>query len=61
MLFRSRGDALVWLRRLDRSLLGPRAREALATLETLATPGQPSTAVLRAATAVENLWEELRP
>jgi hypothetical protein len=58
---RARGDALVWLRRLDRSLLGPRAREALATLETLATPGQPSTAVLRAATAVENLWEELRP
>ena len=58
---RGRGDAVVWLRKLDRSLLGPRGREALATLESLTTPGQPSTAVLRAANAVEDLWEELRP
>jgi hypothetical protein len=52
---------VVGLKRLDRSLLGPRGAKALATLETLTRPGQPSTAVLRAANAVEDLWEELRP
>ena len=31
------------------------------TLETLTRSGQPSIAVLRAANAVEDLWEDLRP
>ena len=58
---RGRGDAERWLRQLDPSLLAPRGRAALASLNTLTRPGQPGTAVLEAANAVEDLWEELRP
>jgi uncharacterized protein DUF4350 len=58
---RGRGDATAWLRQIDRTLLAPRGRAALASLDRLTRPGQPSTAVLEAANAVEDLWEELRP
>jgi hypothetical protein len=58
---RARGDAAGWLRQLDGSLLSPRGREALGELRSLTRPGQPSSGVLRAANAVEDLWEELRP
>jgi len=58
---RSRGDWRGWLQQLDRSSMTPRARAALAELDSLTRPGQPSTGVLRAANAVEDLWGELRP
>jgi hypothetical protein len=58
---RTRGDWRLWLQQLDRSSVTPRAREALAELDSLTRPGQPSSGVLRAANAVEDVWEELRP
>jgi hypothetical protein len=58
---RARGDAAAWLGQLDGSLLSPRGRESLDGLRSLTRPGQPSVGVLRAANAVEDLWEELRP
>lgn len=57
---RSRGDWRQWLARLGASTRSPPARAALATLESLTRPGQPSDAVLRAANAVEDLWEDQR-
>jgi hypothetical protein len=57
---RSRGDWRQWLARLGASTRSPSARAALATLESLTRPGQPSEAVLRAANAVEDLWEDQR-
>ena len=57
---RTRGDWRQWLAQLGRSTRSARGREALATLETLTRPGQPSIAVLRAANAVEDLWEDQR-
>ncbi len=58
---RGRGNAAAWLGQLERSLTRPRARTAVRTLRTLTRPGQPSSSVLAAANAVEDLWEELRP
>ncbi len=58
---RGRGNAAEWLGQLERSLTRPRARTAVRTLRGLARPGQPSSSVLAAANAVEDLWEELRP
>lgn len=57
---RSRGDWRQWLARLGASTRSPSARAALTTLESLTRPGQPSDAVLRAAHAVEDLWEDQR-
>lgn len=57
---RSRGDWRQWLARLGASTRSPRARAALTTLDSLTRPGQPSDAVLRAANAVEDLWEDQR-
>ncbi len=57
---RTRGDWRQWLAHLGRSTRSERGRAALATLETLTRPGQPSIAVLRAANAVEDLWEDQR-
>jgi hypothetical protein len=57
---RTRGDWRQWLAGLNRSARSDRARASLATLETLTRPGQPSIAVLRAANAVEDLWEDQR-
>jgi hypothetical protein len=58
---RARGDWRAWLAQLARSTVPPRSQAALATLDTLTRPGQPSSSVLRAANAVEDLWEDLRP
>ena len=57
---RTRGDWRQWLAHMGRSTRSERGRAALATLETLTRPGQPSIAVLRAANAVEDLWEDQR-
>lgn len=58
---RSRGDWRGWLTQLARSTVSPRARDALTALDLLTRPGQPPSSVLRAANAVEDLWEDLRP
>ena len=47
--------------RLGGTTLSPRARDALALLDSLTRPGQPSSSVLRAANAVEVVWEDLKP
>src|SRR6185436_13746413 len=57
---RTRGDWRQWLAQLGRSTRSEQGRAALVTLETLTRPGQPSIAVLRAANAVEDLWEDQR-
>ncbi len=57
---RTRGDWRQWLAGLGRSTRSERGRAALANLEKLTRPGQPSIAVLRAAIAVEDLWEDQR-
>lgn len=56
-----RGDARGWLEGLMPHLRTPRAQAAAASLIALSHPPQPAAAVLRAAHAVEDLWEELRP
>ena len=58
---RTRGDWRVWLTRLGGTTLSPRARGAMALLDSLTRPGQPSSSVLRAANAVEDVWEDLKP
>lgn len=58
---RTRGDWRAWLAQFGRSTVPLRSQVALATLDTLTRPGQPSSSVLRAANAVEDLWEDLRP
>lgn len=58
---RTRGDWRVWLTRLGSTTVSPRARETLALLDSLTRPGQPSSSVLRAANAVEDVWEDLKP
>jgi Domain of unknown function (DUF4350) len=57
----SRGDWREWLVHLGNQVQTPRAREATRTLLTLTRPGQSPEGVLRAANAVEDVWEELRP
>jgi hypothetical protein len=54
-----REDWRQWLDQLPQSVASPRALQARATLVTLTRPGQPAAGVLRAADAVEDLWEEL--
>jgi len=54
-----RDDWRHWLERMPQSVATPRALEARATLASLTRPGQPAAGVLRAADAVEDLWEEL--
>ena len=58
---RVRGDAGPWLRQLQEHARSPRAQAETQTLQALTRPGQDADGVLRAATAVEDLWEELRP
>ncbi|MFN8651365.1 MAG: DUF4350 domain-containing protein [Gemmatimonadales bacterium] len=58
---RSRADWREWVERLSQNVRSPRAREAAAALQSLTRPGQPPEGVLRAANAVEDVWEELRP
>ncbi|MEP6571576.1 MAG: DUF4350 domain-containing protein [Gemmatimonadota bacterium] len=58
---RTRGDWKQWLGHLEENVRTARARDAVRTLDSLTTPSQPAVSVLRAANAVEDLWEELRP
>jgi hypothetical protein len=58
---RSRGDWREWLAHLGAQVRSPRARDAVSTLNNLTRPGQSPEGVLRAANAVEDVWEELRP
>lgn len=50
-----------WLESLGENLQSERSRNAVRTLKTLTRPGQTPEGVLRAANAVEDVWEELRP
>ncbi len=56
-----RTDWRVWLRQLVARDRSPERREALDTLDALSAPGQPAMSVLRAAGAVEELWQNLKP
>jgi hypothetical protein len=58
---RARGDWREWLAHLHTHVRSPRARDAVAQLQDLTRPGQSPDGVLRAANAVEDVWEELRP
>ncbi|HEV8148799.1 MAG TPA: hypothetical protein VGP61_01300 [Gemmatimonadales bacterium] len=58
---RTRGEWRTWLAELDRSPASPQVKASLASLTTLTRPGQPAASVLRAANAVEDLWQDLRP
>lgn len=58
---RTRGDWRGWLAGLGRDAASPKARSSLAVLDSLTRPGQPPSSVLRAANAVEDLWEDLKP
>jgi len=58
---RGRTDWRAWVERLALNVRTRRARDAAATLQSLTRPGQPPDGVLRAANAVEDVWEELRP
>ncbi len=57
---RSRGDWRAWLAQRNRRDASPGERQALATLTALTQPGQPSSSVLHAANAVEDLWQNLQ-
>jgi hypothetical protein len=56
-----RADPHAWIAGLTPYLRTPRAQTAAALLAELTLPPQPAGSVLRAANAVEDLWEELRP
>jgi hypothetical protein len=58
---RPQGDWREWVGRLGQHAKGARAREAVSTLKSLTRPGQPPDGVLKAANAVEDVWQELRP
>jgi hypothetical protein len=48
-----------WVEQLPQSMVSARATQARTALVSLTRPGQPAIGVLRAADAVEDLWEEL--
>ncbi len=54
-----RGSWQSWLDRLVDQVRSRRARDAVETLRSLTRPGQSQDGVLRAANAVEDVWEEL--
>ncbi len=58
---RPRGDRDAWLAQLASNVRSARARDAVRTLQSLNRPGQSAEQVRRAANAVEDVWEELRP
>jgi len=58
---RAPGDWRSWLAQLEGPAASPRVKASLATLSQLTRPGQPSSSVHRAANAVEDLWQDLRP
>ncbi|MGB7212940.1 MAG: DUF4350 domain-containing protein [Gemmatimonadales bacterium] len=49
-----------WLAQLAERVRSPRARAAVKELQSLIDPPQPADAVLRAAYAVEDVWQELK-
>ena len=55
-----RGSVVTWLDDLAANVRTPRARAAVATLRSLTSSPQPAGAVLLAADAVEDVWEELK-
>ncbi len=57
---RSRGDWHAWLAQLGAHAGSPKEREAIATLNQLTQPGQPPSSVLRAANAVEDVWQNIQ-
>lgn len=57
----ARGPLGPWLDGLAANLRTPRARNAAATLRSLTSSPQPAPAVLQAAEAVEDVWDELKP
>ena len=58
---RAPGDYRSWLAQLNRPGARPAVKASLASLSSLTRPGQPSSSVLRAANAVEDLWRDLKP
>ncbi len=58
---RPRGDRAAWLAQLTTTLRSARARDAARNLESLNRPGRGADEVRRAANAVEDVWQELRP
>jgi hypothetical protein len=54
-------DDAAWLASLEGIVRSPRARSALAELRALTRPGQDAHGALRAAHAVEDVWQDLRP
>jgi hypothetical protein len=58
---RPQGGWQEWVGRLGQHAKSARAREAVTTLKTLTRPGQSPEGVLKAANAVEDVWQELRP
>lgn len=54
----ARGDSRAWLETIAPHVRSARAREAVATLRTLIRGPQPPDGVLRAAHAVEDVWQE---
>jgi hypothetical protein len=59
-IMRPHGDWRTWLEQRDRRDASSGDRETLTTLTSLTQPGQPSSSVLRAANAVEDLWQSLQ-
>lgn len=57
---RPRGDWRAWLDQLDHRAASAKQREALTALKQITQPGQPSSSVLQAANAVEELWENIQ-
>ncbi|MBA2627848.1 MAG: hypothetical protein H0U85_07530, partial [Gemmatimonadales bacterium] len=50
-----------WLAELASNVRTPRGRAAVMTLQSLTRGPQPAGAVLQAANAVEDVWEDLQP
>lgn len=57
---RGRGDWHGWLERLGVQATTPRTANAVSELQELTSPGQSRASVLRAANAVEDVWESLQ-
>ena len=58
---RLRGDARAWLAALADRVTSPTSREAVATLQSLSRGGADAEGVRRAAHAVEDVWQDLKP
>lgn len=58
---KARSDWRSWLAQLDQRGSTPAVRASLASLNELTRPGQPPSSVLRAANAVEDVWQDLKP